>query len=224
MFFSKLELRQDAEATARLARQVCRDGYRLHQSLWDLFKDETGEQKRDFLYRRVEGQDRPCFYVVSARSPADTLGLWSIWTKAYAPQLAAGQRLAFSLCVNPVVTRRNHQDKPVRHDVVMDAKKSQADQADILSLPELIQRAGWSWLEPRAGKYGFRVEQVRIDGYRQHRFRKGKEGSPICFSTLEFNGLLTVVDPDRLTGALYDGIGPAKSFGCGLLLVRRLST
>jgi CRISPR system Cascade subunit CasE len=31
-----------------------------------------------------------------------------------------------------------------------------------------------------------------------------------------------VDDPEQLTRLLENGIGPAKSFGCGLLLVRRL--
>ncbi len=31
-----------------------------------------------------------------------------------------------------------------------------------------------------------------------------------------------VIDPDRLTKALLEGVGHSKGFGCGLLLVRRV--
>ena len=37
-----------------------------------------------------------------------------------------------------------------------------------------------------------------------------------------FEGILRVDDPDALVKVLEDGIGPAKGFGCGLMLVRRI--
>ena len=222
MFFSKIVLRQDSEATARLALQVCRDGYRLHQTLWELFSEGIDERRRDFLYRRLEQQDWPCFYTVSAQPPVDKLGLWDCGQpKPYSPSLSNGERLAFSLCANPVITRRNERSKPVRHDVVMHAKK-QLEDSDSTTLAELIQQTGQEWLQTRAEKHGFRLEQVRVDGYRQHRLWKGRGIAPIRFSTLEFNGLLTVLDSGQFVNTLYHGIGPAKGFGCGLLLVRRV--
>ena len=41
------------------------------------------------------------------------------------------------------------------------------------------------------------------------------------FSTVDLSGELTVLEPEIFANALYDGIGHAKAFGCGLLLVRR---
>ena len=74
----------------------------------------------------------------------------------------------------------------------------------------------------RAEKYGFAInlDQIRADGYRQHRFFKKRGSRPVQFSTLEFNGTLTVIKPDVFMTALYKGIGPAKAFGCGMLLVK----
>jgi CRISPR system Cascade subunit CasE len=40
--------------------------------------------------------------------------------------------------------------------------------------------------------------------------------------TCTFEGTLRVSSPERLAHLLENGIGPAKAFGCGLLLVRRL--
>ena len=42
------------------------------------------------------------------------------------------------------------------------------------------------------------------------------------FSTVDFSGELSVVGPAAFGEALRDGIGHAKAFGRGLLLVRRL--
>jgi CRISPR system Cascade subunit CasE len=41
-------------------------------------------------------------------------------------------------------------------------------------------------------------------------------------STLEFNGVLRVVNVEQFLETLHRGIGPAKAFGCGLLPVRRV--
>lgn len=46
-------------------------------------------------------------------------------------------------------------------------------------------------------------------------------GRDISLSTVEFSGALTVTEPDAFNRALLRGIGHAKGFGCGLLLVRR---
>ncbi len=123
--------------------------------------------------------------------------------------------------------------KRIRHDVVMEAKT----RLNFKEMPHdkrphvatLIQEAGVAWLKARETEQGFLVEDdkekptVRADGYCQHRLFKGKGAKPITFSTLDFNGILTVTDPDTfIEDSLYNGIGPAKAFGCGLMLVRRI--
>jgi len=60
---------------------------------------------------------------------------------------------------------------------------------------------------------------LRVDGYRNWRQRTGKN---IALSMLDFEGEVSVNDPTRLADAVYRGVGPAKAFGCGLLLLRRL--
>jgi CRISPR system Cascade subunit CasE len=222
MLFSKVELRREADRLARAAHAVTQDGYRLHQALWQLFQAPPSTP-RDFLYRRLETRHWPSFYVISHRQPVDTRGVWMIQSKTYAPQLASGQRLAFALCANPVVTKPGAHGKPMRHDVVMNAKQQRHDQEESpVALGALIQQVGRAWLEDRAERYGFQLEQVRVDGYRQHQLRKARDGQRIRFSTLDFNGLLTVVDAERFCQTLFNGLGPAKGFGCGLLLVRRV--
>ena len=42
------------------------------------------------------------------------------------------------------------------------------------------------------------------------------------FSSVDFEGEIEVTDTELFTKALFDGIGPAKGFGCGLMLVRRV--
>ncbi|MDS4057544.1 MAG: type I-E CRISPR-associated protein Cas6/Cse3/CasE [Candidatus Contendobacter sp.] len=214
--FSRIELRDNAEARAFVARFGL-EGYGLHQALWRLFAAAPGTQ-RDFLYRVIDNAERPAFYVVSERPPMVDSRVWQVRSRDYSPHLRAGDRLVFSLRVNPTVKRAPAPGtRSVRHDVVMDARRHGA-------APDptggLYDQAGLAWLKPRAMAAGFQVEQVRIDGYRRHQLYK-RGGAPIVFSTLDFEGLLTVIEPTEFCRTLMNGLGPAKSFGCGLLLVRR---
>lgn len=109
--------------------------------------------------------------------------------------------------------------KRIRHDVVMQLKKTLSDEVEQYSQAELEQLAGETWLEKKAENNGFKVLSVIADGYQQHHFKK----RGIKISTLDFQGVLEVTEPELfIREALYKGIGPAKAFGCGLLSLARI--
>jgi len=142
------------------------------------------------------------------------------------------------LRANPVITHPV-DGKRTRHDVVMEAKKGllaargltrwddwrpdrcmpdgQSDPRP--SLYELVQSTCAAWLKKRAADHGFAVDagSLVVEAYQQHGGKKGQ----LRFSTVDFRGELTVIDREKFARALRAGIGPAKAFGCGLLLVRR---
>lgn len=138
----------------------------------------------------------------------------------------------FDLRANPVVAGQNEQGKHVRHDVVMQTKTrllrerglrhwSDWQGEDEPQLQDLIFKACTTWLSAQAARNGFEVvvDSLTVDTYSQHRGKKAE----IRFSTVDFSGELIVSDAARLTAALGNGIGRAKAFGCGLLLVRPVS-
>lgn len=223
MFLSKVQMHPGQVDPERLAAFLGKDGYGLHQLIWALFPKQPSA-KRDFIYRQDDQQGWPCFYVVSARCPENMPGLFSVHTKEYNPQLRKGDRLGFSLRVNPVVTKKTENGRRMRHDVVMDAKRClKASGADI-SMPEVIRDAGLAWLTSRSERCGLSFDSflVRVEGYVQHQMIKFNGSKPIRFSSLDFDGILTVKDANTFTRMLFTGIGPAKAFGCGLMLVRRI--
>jgi len=226
-YFSRVSINPSAVDVKQFARLACADGYREHQQLWKLFDDDP-DAKRDFLFRREQTNGWPRFFMVSGRKPEKMDSIWNIETKEYNPKIYSGEKLAFSIRVNPVVTRTDDDGKKHRHDVVMNMKK----QTGYQQLPEnkrppliqLAEQAGVEWLEKRAEKHGFTFDAgaVRIDAYTQNRAYKKRNKHPIRYSTLDFTGVLMVTDPGIFQTVLYQGIGPAKAFGCGLLLVRRI--
>lgn len=223
MLFSLIELRQDIALcnTAFLYRSEVYGG---HQLVWDLFSDGP-DRRRDFLYRQEATGIRPKFYAVSRRPPVDHKGFWAISSKNYDPRIARGERLVFTLRVNPVKTKKDDKGRQHRHDVVMEARRQLGSSMKDHPMQEVIQEEGRRWLLERCEALGFDIAtaSLRIDGYRQHKFYKGKQVPPVSFSTLDINGILTVTDPEEFVEkCLFGGIGPAKGFGCGLMLVRRL--
>jgi CRISPR system Cascade subunit CasE len=215
-YFSRIRLRENNSLNPALVNRLT-VGYGLHQSLWQLFS-ERGDETRDFLYRQVDGQGGPTFYVVSIRAPKLDDALWTVETKPYAPCLEAGAIFAFSLRAN--ATRSTHDPetgKERRHDAILHARRRGVASPD----PDGLQEAGRAWLAERAEKAGFSLVHLRVDGHQNHRLSlKGK--GPIRFSTVDLEGVLKVVDPDSFKRTLFQGLGRSKGFGCGLLLIRHV--
>jgi len=214
--------------TQQLAKTLCGDSYREHQILWQLFGYDP-EASRDFLFRQVIEQGRLKYYLLSERIPVDNSGMWLIDSpKLYEPKLSEGQQLFFSLRVNPVVTVTNADGKKQRHDVVMHEKKligfDKLPVSERPSLQGLITTSCVQWLDSRAEANGFMVDpgRLRVEAYQQHTNRSKKYSKPVRYSTVDFEGVLTVLDVQKFTKMLFGGIGKAKAFGCGLMLIRRL--
>ena len=225
MYMSRIRLQPNASENKDFWRSLG-NTYQVHRLLWSLFADDP-QINRDFLYRYENMKGLPTIYSVSKRIPEDEGEVWQIESKLYEPILYVDQRLSFSLCANPIRTKRDDSGKQHRHDVVMNAKNQLKQEGvprvEWPSEAEIVQEQGFEWLVRKGEQYGFSVEEneVRADGYRQERFYKAKGKHSVNISTIDFTGLLTVTDPEQFQNALYHGIGPAKGFGCGLMTVRR---
>lgn len=209
--------------------------YADHQWLWNWFPAERGTP-RDFLFRRYEHEGQLRYYVVSHRPPmAQRQDAWQVQTRDYAPQLKEGTRLHFELRANPTV-RHGHSGQSKRHDVVMNAKKKllvphrlarwqDRPDPDDSTLQDVIQSACTQWLERRSERLGFALnpDTVVVQAYATHQERQHHKDRNLQFSTADFTGELTVTNVQDFHQALMTGIGSAKAFGCGLLLVRRSS-
>ena len=225
--FSKVQIKSGLDPN-RLAQAIFATAYAEHEAIWRLLS-HSQKQQRDFLFRREEQAHRPTFYLLAPREPVDPTGFWSVQSKPYDPQLAEGQRLAFSLRANPTRTRKASvipdDRRRFRDDVVMQAKRGEAEREPNpnrrASQAELVQRVGPKWLADRGERCGFLLEEVMVDSYFQHRFHKRGQKEAIRISTLDYQRILRIFNRTAFKQALYQGIGPAKGFGCGMLLIRR---
>jgi CRISPR system Cascade subunit CasE len=145
--------------------------------------------------------------VQSRRAPLRTGGLLLLGSREIQPAPNVGQRLAFVLTANPVKT-------------ITDAERAAkpGKQSEKCRVPLIKEEEQLAWLERKLDGAAT-LEHATILPHAPLYFRKGKRVGKLVACT--FEGFLRVDDPERLASLLENGVGPAKAFGCGLLLVRR---
>lgn len=213
MYMSKLSF-----DPVRITRQGV---YDAHQALWTVFSDDP-DRRRDFLYRQM---DERTFLTVSDREPLRRDLLSRCEVKRYEPRLKEGERVYFSLRFNPVVKRRDAQRRQVRVDLVQDRRRRLAAEGVLPdALPPwhaLAESAAGEWLANRRETLGLEVGDVLVEAYCTEKFAKRRGERPVSLARIDAGGFARVTDAARLTESLRNGVGCAKGFGFGLLLVRR---
>ncbi|EKF75775.1 CRISPR-associated Cse3 family protein [Alcanivorax hongdengensis A-11-3] len=230
MYLSRVRVATQGLDRNALVKLLSGDAYANHQLLWRLF---TQEEERPFLFRQEMEKDQldsresprglPLFYVLSSREPEPVSGLLECQSKPFDPQLSKGDRLLFKLRANPTVARKHDGEaRSRRHDVLMDAKWQcrQQGRDSPWEVSEAMDAGAEQWLRNRSEDWGFSLDSaLQLSGYRQHQWQRKQR--QICFSSVDYEGVITVADPERLRDALFNGVGRSRAFGCGMLMVRR---
>lgn len=220
MFLSRLVLRQSPDVVA--LGQILNpdhDGRRMdahHRLIWAAFVGDP-EARRDFLWREM-GQG--AFLVLSAREPEGGALFEPPEVSAFAPDLRAGDRLAFVLRANGTRTVTDADGKKRHRDVVMEALHGlpAGDRAEVRM--DLAQEAGAAWMAGQGARAGFAVQRADVTAYRVVE-PPGQGRRRPRFGVLDLEGVIEVTDPALFLPKLVQGFGRAKAFGCGLMLIRR---
>ncbi|MDP2699919.1 type I-E CRISPR-associated protein Cas6/Cse3/CasE [Thalassospira sp.] len=186
-----------------------------HRLLWTLFADDP-DRRRDFLWREERAGE---FLVLSVREPMACDLFSRVDVKPYDPVLKAGDRLFFALRANATRTKKGGG----RVDVVMDALFALPKDKRAAQRMDIAQSEGASWLERQGDRNGFRVLKCEVTDYSVRALtthRGSRKGQP-QFGILDLQGALEVTEPEAFRQILQIGLGRAKAFGCGLMLVRR---
>lgn len=229
MYLSRVRVDLNGLSRETLFEIMSGGAYSAHQLLWRLFPDLQGP--RPFLFRQEMDEPSdggvprglPLFYMLSDREPTATPELLEVQTKPFSPVLEVGDQLAFRLRANPTVAKPVEGKRGQRVDVLMAAKypfESGKERTSAACI-DAMNHAAREWLASRSESWGFRLPvEPELGAYRQHVLPKTK-GRPIRYSSVDYEGLLEVTDLGRLVETLAQGVGRAKAFGCGLMLLRR---
>ena len=77
-----------------------------------------------------------------------------------------------------------------------------------------------AWLERKSEQNGFKV--ISYDESKVEQVVGKKNKSNISYTGIVFEGLLQVKDKERFWNAYCSGIGPGKSYGLGMLMIKRM--
>ena len=96
------------------------------------------------------------------------------------------------------------------------------------SIKAIVDDALEKWMIRQGERHGFLLAKddnnqckFQNSAYNWHSIKAGK-GKKSGFSSVNFLGNLEIIDVEKFTKALFGGLGRAKAFGCGLMLVRRV--
>jgi len=196
-----------------------------HRLIWTLFGDRV-DRTRDFLWR-ADGKGR--FLVLSARPPQGNDLFAPPEVKEFAPSLAPGDRLGFSLRANATKTRktgattRSGAEHKAHDDIIM-RRLHPLTTGRAEERARLVEQEAQSWMALQGTASGFTPEEVAVEDYSTVELpgKRGGRGKPPRFGVLDLTGVLRVDDPAAFTPALARGFGRAKGYGCGLMLIRRI--
>lgn len=96
------------------------------------------------------------------------------------------------------------------------------------SIKAIVDDALEKWMIRQGQRHGFSLakddnNQYKLQNNSYHwQAIKADKGIKSGFSSVDFLGNLEIIDVEKFTKALFEGIGRAKAFGCGLLLIRRI--
>lgn len=179
------------------------DNYGWHRALWHAFPQLDGES-RNFLFRVDDRRFRFKVLLLSEHEPQKQPWEAQSWeTKEIPPEFLSRDTYFFQMKANPTMKKTYSNGKKRRIGLYQE---------------KLLR----DWIFRKAEDNGFDIVQstLTIGGPIDASFwipeekRKGKHVS------VDFKGMLKVTDQTRFQHAFEQGIGSAKAYGFGLLMLQ----
>lgn len=205
MYLSKLSL----DPVSRRVQSELSNRYELHRTLTAQF---PSKQRRDInLLYRVEIPERHTYQPITLLVQTQIEPNWAELVgsgllmnlpqvKTFDPNLPAGVYYYFRLLANPTMRKKQSDGGSKRIGLYNTEDQNK-------------------WLLRKAQQGGFRVESTKTKdiGMVESIKKKNNRSFRIKHYAVQFDGILSVINPDLVHIALEKGIGSAKAFGFGLL-------
>jgi CRISPR system Cascade subunit CasE len=189
-----------------------RDTYDWHQRVWQAFKGYANST-RNFLIRIDRKEEAYRVLILSSIEPTkpDWCPTGCFETKTIPEGFYSYTRYRFSLLANPT--------KKMRVINADGNRKKNGRRQPITQRTELIE-----WLQRKAQDGGFKINSDSISTVPRGREYFHKDNcSHGVHNAVEFQGELSIENPLQFRQTLASGIGSAKAFGFGLLILDPIS-
>jgi len=195
------------------------DSYHWHKRTWDLF-DSDSDSKRDFLHRLESTERNFKLWILGKRLPKcpDWCDSQSFFVKEIPNSFLTHKRYSFDLVANPTKAVLNKEG--ANNDKKRGKRVPLVKEDDLRNW--LIRKGEARSLDsnhnPVSG--GFRIIDsvpLEIRPMVESHFKKGSHSA--YHGGVRFRGCLEVTDKERFAESYFSGIGGAKGFGFGLMLL-----
>lgn len=197
---------------ALVARLGIRDGYDWHQLVWTFFPGREAS-KRDFITRLDNKGSCIRLLIISAVEPKCPDGFPAeCWQgpRAIPETFFSRATYRFQLCANPT--------KKIKAFLPDGSQRPNGRREPLRKREDLV-----AWIRRKGEQNGFVVDETMLQAYPRGREYFEKNGHIGLHSAVEFRGVLKVTEPERFRQAVTSGIGSAKAFGFGLLVIEPLA-
>ena len=177
-------------------KQGLGDPYKLHQWIWSILPDDP-DARRDFLFRSDVKDGVLRILLLSERRPSQCRDAEWKTTEVSGTFLGHGA-YRFQLRANPTFRRASDHKRLALFDEVK------------------IR----DWFTRKFTDAGCELQGLETTAPRKLQFRKGAGTHSGTVYSVDASGTLSVSDETRFRVAFDAGIGPAKGFGFGLLLLQ----
>ncbi len=192
----KTFLNQTKVPWAWALKQGLGDPYKLHQWIWEALPDDP-DVSRDFLFRSDEKGGILRILLLSERVPSQRGNVeWK--TTEVSDTFLGYDAYRFQLRANPTFRRAS-------------------DHKRLAIFDEMKIR---DWFTRKFTDAGCELQGLETTAPRKLQFRKGTGTHSGTVYSVDASGVLIVRDESRFRAAFDAGIGPAKGFGFGLLLLQ----
>ena len=204
---------------ATVARRQLRDTYDWHQAAWQCFPGRPTDA-RDFLTRLDQTPQGFRLLVVSVQPAVrpDWCPPEGWQSREIPPGYFGRARYAFQLRANPT-KKIIDPNKPKA--VGPDGRINRNKNARRIALRQPAELAAWLARKAVAGGFAVEPESLRVIPEGQEHFNRGRQHG--AHASVEFRGTLRVTDPATFHQTFQSGLGSAKAFGFGLLVIAPLN-
>ena len=190
--------------------------YSWHQQLWHLFPEESDRRNRTKDEKKAEGKKAEfpayfLFYVEEVKVGQGTVLLLQSPAKPVETETVKFLNPPHELTYKAVTGDMKVQ-------FILTANPTKMKSASRNRVPFIGQQNLVSWLQCKIKAFGELDRDILFTPGHPIFFRKGNTAGKI--NPVRFEGKMRIVDVASFNKAASIGIGPAKAFGCGLLLVK----
>jgi len=179
----------------------------VHAVVENCFTRPAGVAKTRSLWRIDDLAGKKYLLVLSEEKPD-----FSHMIGEYCREDAKGESRSYDKLLQSVQEGSTYSFKLVANPV----KEMNNKKVGLYSVEEQV-----TWLVRKAEANGFSldVNALRVSPVEKMEFVRKVSDPKVIINKVMYEGLLEVTDVDRFIGALTQGIGRAKAYGCGLLTI-----